>query len=335
MAQSEKELIIRDLYIMNTFYKNKEEYDEVLSNKNLKINKAEIDILGYPYEIESAKDIEDIFVKNGDRFNDDFGKNKPNEYVAELDKNICSLWKILITILIGFSIAFSCIYFIIKYCLFIFGGAEVGEVVGVLIIILIALVGLLAFITGINDLISREKKLKEYAEAQKKEEEQNKKIKVWLCEQNLIVENRKKVVNELYKKEINTCIKQYFSQIEEYNKIKDEHICKVEGIIASIENVKKNSLVPVYYLNDSEAVEKMLFFMLNKRADTIKELVNLYETAKWQDSVLEQLQITNNNLIEQNYALIDATLKVDESINRVVYDMQNTSFTTTSYGILI
>ena len=51
----------------------------------------------------------------------------------------------------------------------------------------------------------------------------------------------------------------------------------------------KLSVIPAYYFK-SDAVEKMLFFYVNKRADTIRDLINLYETTVFQEAVLKSLK---------------------------------------------
>ena len=39
-----------------------------------------------------------------------------------------------------------------------------------------------------------------------------------------------------------------------------------------------------------DAIEKMLFFYVNKRADNIRDLINLYETTVFQEAVLSSLK---------------------------------------------
>ena len=51
---------------------------------------------------------------------------------------------------------------------------------------------------------------------------------------------------------------------------------------------KLNVIPPYYFQND--AITKMLFFYVNKRADNIRDLINLYETTVFQEAVLKSLQ---------------------------------------------
>ncbi len=52
---------------------------------------------------------------------------------------------------------------------------------------------------------------------------------------------------------------------------------------------KKLNVIPAYYFKE-EAVEKMLFFYVNKRGDNIRDLINLYETTVFQEAVLKSLK---------------------------------------------
>jgi hypothetical protein len=53
--------------------------------------------------------------------------------------------------------------------------------------------------------------------------------------------------------------------------------------------LQKLNVIPSYYFK-ADAVEKMLFFYVNKRADNIKDLINLYETTVFQEAVLKSLK---------------------------------------------
>lgn len=56
------------------------------------------------------------------------------------------------------------------------------------------------------------------------------------------------------------------------------------------ENIlKKLNVIPVYYFTE-DALNKMLFFYVNKRADTVKELINLYEQTEFEDSLLKAVR---------------------------------------------
>ena len=96
--------------------------------------------------------------------------------------------------------------------------------------------------------------------------------------------------------------------IEEYDKQQAEYLEKQRQIVAkankniaicnqallALENVNKQFVgklteIPAFYFKP-EAVEKMLFFYVNKRADNIRDLINLYETTVFQEAVLRSLK---------------------------------------------
>ena len=49
------------------------------------------------------------------------------------------------------------------------------------------------------------------------------------------------------------------------------------------------TVIPPYYFQN-DAITKMLFFYVNKRADNIRDLINLYETTVFQEAVIKSLQ---------------------------------------------
>ena len=53
--------------------------------------------------------------------------------------------------------------------------------------------------------------------------------------------------------------------------------------------VKQLTEIPAFYFK-ADAIQKMLFFYVNKRADNIRDLINLYETTVFQESVLKSLK---------------------------------------------
>ena len=67
----------------------------------------------------------------------------------------------------------------------------------------------------------------------------------------------------------------------------DKALQALDGIYGGA--VKKLAVVPAYYFKP-EAVEKMLFFYVNKRADNVRDLINLYETTVFQEAVLRSLK---------------------------------------------
>ncbi len=60
--------------------------------------------------------------------------------------------------------------------------------------------------------------------------------------------------------------------------------------------VSKCKVLPQNYCN-REFATRALLLIDNKRADNVKELINLYETEKWQNKVLDNLEQINSNII--------------------------------------
>ena len=61
------------------------------------------------------------------------------------------------------------------------------------------------------------------------------------------------------------------------------------------EILKKINVIPAYYFTE-DAVSKMLFFYVNKRADTIKELINLYEQTEFEGALLKAVKNISINV---------------------------------------
>ena len=105
--------------------------------------------------------------------------------------------------------------------------------------------------------------------------------------------------------------KRYYSEaalIEEYDRLHTNDLAQKQATaetakkqleacnqtLQKIENVYNNVVkslteVPVFYFKQ-DAIEKMLFFYVNKRADNIRDLINLYETTVFQEAVLNSLK---------------------------------------------
>ena len=116
-----------------------------------------------------------------------------------------------------------------------------------------------------------------------------------------------------------------YSELPELKETREELLNKIEELESKIassderikeftDNEKPNlsnmlQVIPVYYFEE-DAVRRMLFLMVNKRADNIKELVNLYEDLVWKDQLLQGVnrldQSLNNmvNEINKNFQLL-------------------------------
>jgi len=127
-----------------------------------------------------------------------------------------------------------------------------------------------------------------------------------LCSQNSIYEKNKPMI-ENYTKDIT--VNDY--QIENQFVLDGE---KREKLIENYGNVRKlliNSLkiIPEYYCTE-EAISTMLWYFINRRGDSIKELINLYEQEKWQNEMLR---------INQN--IVSSIDKINDNISHKFADL--------------
>ncbi len=78
-------------------------------------------------------------------------------------------------------------------------------------------------------------------------------------------------------------VKQLETELSAWEKSSAELAARGEEIL------KKINVIPVYYFTE-DALSKMLFFYVNKRADTIKELINLYEQTEFEGALLKAVK---------------------------------------------
>ena len=94
--------------------------------------------------------------------------------------------------------------------------------------------------------------------------------------------------------------------IEKINQEYDNIVNEIDKTIEELDSIKNNeiTIVPSFYQTE-EAVEKMLFLYMNKRADSIKELVNLYEQTEWQSAMVKGLDDINNAIVTMHDKMIE------------------------------
>ena len=151
----------------------------------------------------------------------------------------------------------------------------------------------------------------------------------------------------------NSDLNEYLNLIKERKSELSNQISELDTKIIKLNTEEKNQLLnsletlPVYYFNE-DAVNKMLFLMANKRADTIKELVNLYEEIEWQNKLIADLADIRLNIkglvrdLNENFQtlgrqlkcindnVVDAKIVVSDSVN----DVRNAILTNSATNIL-
>ena len=79
----------------------------------------------------------------------------------------------------------------------------------------------------------------------------------------------------------------------------------------------KLEVLPPAYIQDRQTVTKLLTLVLNKRADTVKELINLYETEKWREKVVDRLDRQYQLTYEATKATLRALSQINSSIGMI------------------
>lgn len=126
---------------------------------------------------------------------------------------------------------------------------------------------------------------------------------------------------------------------------------KLKALDGNIEKINKEKIVlneslkemlnvieeiPIYYASNPDAIKKMCFLYVNKRASNIQDLINLYETETWRNKLISsitdfrkmialssvnlsrQLSNMHSEMVDNNNALYDLTNK----INNLKVDVQ-------------
>lgn len=106
----------------------------------------------------------------------------------------------------------------------------------------------------------------------------------------------------VYKNEIDKKIIIYTNTINTFIKERDNEIDALNEYIDKLELMKKSILdgtqLPLTYANDLNAVSIMLNIILSKRADTLKEMINLYEQDCKMNCIISEIRKSNDIFIQ-------------------------------------
>lgn len=112
--------------------------------------------------------------------------------------------------------------------------------------------------------------------------------------------------------------------LSKYNKIVnediDEFIRKVSALKELKQYLQENITLPEKY-SDEKLVDALLALVLDKRADTLKEAINLFETELYQNAVVNSLDSLNNNIISLNKNILSLRNEINQinsGINRLM-----------------
>lgn len=316
---SEKDRILSELYAVNSYYKNENQMNKLLEECNKKECACSIVFEGKTYEVSNKEQIKNIVVNNGILF------NQNNLSLIPLgEKPVCKTYE---------GVFFEYVGYVSKLLFFVAGGCFL---LGVLMLCCFQLAGFwvigfssVAFLVGYIPPYLKVRKIRE------QKEREHKLLSNWTNVENRnkgIMIERNKVLYDYYSDTLSALSQKFDAMKEVIKKRRVENLARIGAIQNSFREIKNNSIIPMYYLDDSNAVNKMLFLMLNKRADTIKELINLYEQETWQASILEKVEIINQSMIIQSKIMLEGLVKANANIERLVNDLENLEFTSYSYG---
>lgn len=330
---SDKERMLADLFTLDEYYENESSILKILNRKD-EIDKIplqepvgqEMDILGQTVEIEKREAIPEAYAKLGadELFEDSFKADQKT--IARLkEKRPVGpkggypsfqgywYWPYIVAFLsIGFGFAMLTPVFL--------GYKNVPPN------IFFAVLGFVggAVLIGIGlynawEQSEKKKDDKRYEEACLQHEET---LNMFRRRQKEMFNKRLKTVNGVYAKPIRDSEKEWDEKQKKFieEKTMESETLKHDVVVA--ENAQKMktavvqaSIIPSYYLNNKDAVKRMLFLMLNKRADTVKELVNVFENEKWQQEVLGRLSAYTQGLVTQNRVVLQGLVAINDSVN--------------------
>ncbi len=316
---SEKDRILSELYAVNSYYKNESQMNKLLDESRRSNISCCLTFEGKTYNVNSKEQIKDIVVDNGRLF------NQNNLTLVPLgEKPVCKTCAGSFSEYVG---DFSKLLFFTAGSLLLLGFLMLcGGILAGLWVIGFSLV---AFFVGYIPPYLKIKNIRD------KEENEHKLLADWTNVENrnkCVMIERNKLLYDYYSDTLSALSHKYDEMEKDIKKRRIENLEIISEIQKNFKAVKNNSIIPMYYLDDSNAVNKMLFLMLNKRADTIKELINLYEQETWQASILEKLDTTNQTMIIQSKIMLEGLVKTNENIERLINDLENMEFTSYSYG---
>lgn len=108
----------------------------------------------------------------------------------------------------------------------------------------------------------------------------------------------------------------YNKYIETAKKDSEEFIEKIPQLKQIKEELIKNVPLPQKY-SDEEHVNALLALVLDGRADTLKEAINLFETEAYRNTVINSLNVLNYNIVQLNNNITNLRNDVQNLTNTV------------------
>lgn len=95
--------------------------------------------------------------------------------------------------------------------------------------------------------------------------------------------------------------------------------------IQNHQNFEKNTVIPFYYISKEEVAKKMLFLLLNKRANNVTDLINLYETEEWRNKLLETISSEFKAVHQANVAMCSQLASLNTKTDFMIESINNVS----------
>lgn len=327
---NERENILVDLFLLDYYYSS-----SALLKKCEGLASAssglEIDVftLGKKYKISSLSSIRNIFIENGTKFEDCYFEEKPLFQNNQPPSNPKAFF---LPVILGFSFSIiSLIVFLVS--LFCVEKKPISWFFIILVLIFGLGAGITFIITGFRYNKGLERQREIYFKWRKEKQEYDQSVQAWEKRKKEAYQSRLENVSLVYKEEIEEVENEYKTALEKNQKAKNALKEKIYEIYDEVASLSKQSIIPSYYLNDPLVVQRMLFLILNKRADTVKELTNTYETEKWQQEMLGKVGYYNQMLFEQNDKMIKSLILVNEAKSVLYNNLANLETYLMSLGL--
>ena len=111
-----------------------------------------------------------------------------------------------------------------------------------------------------------------------------------------------------------------FSSLERAVSLGKKKVSIVNEELENVEQLKKSKrikIIPNFY-RDFESISKLTFLYLNKRANNITDLINVYEQTKWQNKVLDSLNQLHKEMHSFEQTVVQKLNTMNQNLEKIV-----------------
>lgn len=90
-----------------------------------------------------------------------------------------------------------------------------------------------------------------------------------------------------------------------------------------IETIRANSVIPYHYTSNHETISILLNIIFSKRADSLKELINIYENDRKLNIIISEIQKSNQIFLSSTIASQEYNEYISNLIDNVHIDLKN------------